>query len=155
LQEILADYSGTLLIVSHDRDFLDRTVTEVLAFEGDGVVESHLGGYSDYYAAKQQVIASQKKIIMAKKATVEKPVATVKRAPTLSGKQRFELEKLPEKIAALEVEITVLRTSLLDPDLYIRDPAAFDCTTARFMTAQSELDAAELRWLELEERRQF
>ena len=152
LQEMLADYAGTLLIVSHDRDFLDRTVTEVLAFEGDGVIESHLGGYSDYHAAKKLAAAPlAKKMAEAKKeARVVTPPAA---PPKLSGKQRFELEKLPEKIAALEAEVVTLRELLLDADLYVRDPALFDATSRRFGEAEAELDAAEMRWLELEERR--
>ena len=153
LQEILSDYKGTLIIVSHDRDFLDRTVTEVLAFEGQGVVESHLGGYTDYQAAKKKLSIPQEKKTAAVKKEAPIKTFTVSR-PALSGKQRFELEKLPEKIAALEAELTALRTVLLDGELYTRDPSLFDYTTTRFMNAEAELDAAESRWLELEERRQ-
>ncbi len=153
LQEIVSDYQGTLLIVSHDRDFLDRTVTEILAFEGEGVVESHLGGYSDYQATKKKLIGpAEKKAVAVKK---EPPVKLPQKSPSqLSGKQRFELEKLPEKITVLEEEVGHLRNLLLDAELYTRDPVLFDRTTSRFMRAQEELSFAEMRWLELEERRQ-
>jgi ABC transport system ATP-binding/permease protein len=155
LQDILADYAGTLIIVSHDRDFLDRTVTEVLAFEGEGVVEHCLGGYSDYHAFKKAALDAAKKPAPAKK-TVQPlaPLADVPVSiPKLSGKQRHELEKLPEKIAALEAEIATLRELLLDPDLYTRDATLFDSTSTRFNVAEVELEAMETRWLELEERR--
>lgn len=152
LQELLADYKGTLLIVSHDRDFLDRTVTEVLAFEGEAKVEGYIGGYSDY-AAKKKIIAPQK--------NSEKKLATANPQPEtkspdkriLSGKERHELEKLPEKISALEIEIKTLREKLLEVDFYSKNPAEFDTASRRFATAQTELETAESRWLELEEKK--
>ncbi len=153
LQEILADYEGTLLIVSHDRDFLDRTVTEVLAFEGDAVVEGYLGGYTDYQEAKRKQISQTKK--STKEKSVAAPVAAPEEKPAarMSGKERHELEKLPERIAALEKEIAALRETLLDADLYMKDPEAFDKATRRFDRAEKELETAESRWLELEEKR--
>jgi ATP-binding cassette subfamily F protein uup len=154
LQEILADYTGTLIIVSHDRDFLDRTVTEVLAFEGDGVVEHCLGGYSDYHTSKKAAVATAKKpVAVVNPAPTVKAAEAPKRPPKLSGKQRHELDKLPEKIALLEAEIMALRTQLLDAELYTRDASLFDASSTRFIAAEAELDALELRWLELEERR--
>lgn len=153
LQELLMDYKGTLLIVSHDRDFLDRTVTEVLAFEGDGKVEGYIGGYSDY--------AEKKKAIIPKKSSEKKALLVAKneQAPKqqntkiLSGKERHELEKLPEKIAKLEAEIILLKQALLDVDFYTKDPEMFDKTSSRFSIAENELEQAELRWLELEEKK--
>lgn len=153
LQELLAEYGGTLIIVSHDRDFLDRTVTEILAFEGGGVVESHVGGYSDYIAAKRR-----EKIPVSKKAIVAVPAATggertVKPASKMTFKLKHELEKLPEKIAALEAEIGQLKHELADPYLYSADPQRFDAVTSGLSKAQRELERAEHRWLELEEMR--
>ena len=146
LQELLSEYQGTLIIVSHDRDFLDRTVTEVLAFEGNTLVEGHIGGYSDYAATKQKTQApTPKKSSEKKKLQDEKP------AFKMSGKEKHELEKLPEKIAKLEAEIEAMRETLNDVNLYTSNPALFDTTTKRFSQAQHELETAETRWLELEE----
>jgi len=149
LQEMLAEYQGTLLVVSHDRDFLDRTVTEVLAFEGDTVVEGYMGGYSDYHAAKKAALKPAPKKSSEKKAAI----APVAEAPVvrMSGKQRHELEKLPAKITVLEQEIAALKEMLLDTNLYTGDHKKFDTVTRRFAQAQHELEIAELRWLELEE----
>ena len=153
LQELLAEYQGTLLVVSHDRDFLDRTVTEVLAFEGDTNVQGYMGGYSDYHAARKKALAPAPKKSSAKDKVV---IAAVIEQPKikLSGKQKHELEKLPAKIAALEKEIETLKDMLLDVDLYTKDPDKFDASTQRFANAQHELETAESRWLELEEMRQ-
>ncbi len=148
LQEMLADYPGTLVIVSHDRDFLDRTITQVMAFEGDGQIEHHLGGYSDYLASvnpqaahtpKQQVAASK-----------PKPKAATSK-PKVSFKLVHEHKELPGRIAALESEITSLQTELNDPQLYMANPERFDSASRRFGKAKEELERAETRWLELEE----
>ncbi len=152
LQEMLAEYQGTLLVVSHDRDFLDRTVTEVLAFEGDTIVEGHMGGYSDYHAAKKSKQAPTPKKSSEKKAALI-PIAEAAKIK-MTGKEKHELEKLPAKIAALEKEISQLKETLLDVDLYTSDPKKFDAATRRFANAQAELETAESRWLELEEMRQ-
>ncbi|MBY0354162.1 MAG: ATP-binding cassette domain-containing protein, partial [Rickettsiales bacterium] len=169
LQEILSEYAGTLILVSHDRDFLDRTVTKVIAFEGNAQVEGYVGGYTDYLEAK-----AKKEGKLSSKAT---PTPTLppqgggsKKTSPLRGeveaqprvgvtpskmtfKLKHELESLPKKIAALEVELDQLRAILADATLYTRDPDGFDKATRRFGSAQKELDAAELRWLELEEMR--
>lgn len=149
LQELLAEYKGTLLIVSHDRDFLDRTVTEVLAFEGDAKVEGYIGGYSDY-AARKKIIAPQKN---SEKKTPEKIETKAPDKRNLSGKERHELEKLPEKISNLEAEVKTLREKLLEVDFYTKNPTEFDKSSIRFGEAQHELETAESRWLDLEEKR--
>lgn len=149
LQEMLAEYQGTLLIVSHDRDFLDRTVTEVLAFEGNSVVEGYMGGYSDYQAAKKKLHPPVPKKSSEKKPSFPSAEAGIK----MTGKQKHELEKLPAKITALEQEIAQIKDVLLDVNLYTSNPQQFDAATRRFAEAQAELEAAELRWLELEEMR--
>ncbi len=151
LQELLSEYKGTLLIVSHDRDFLDRTVTEILAFEGDGIVEGYIGGYSDYVAKKKIALPKRS----SEKKTAASPTAETKPISKnpLSGKERHELEKLPQKIQALEKEVEALRVKLLDVDLYIKNPEGFDISSRRFAEAQHELEQAESRWLELEEKK--
>lgn len=157
LQDILAEYQGTLIVVSHDRDFLDRTVTEVLAFEGDAVVEAHLGGYTDYIEAKgKSGSAVPKKAVAAVKAKADKPAAaaatTVSSSkPRMPYKWVVELEKLPAKIASLEQEVEQLHAMLADATLYTRAPEQFDKASRRMAKAQEELAASEQRWLELED----
>jgi len=184
LQEVLADYAGTLLLVSHDRDFLDRTVTEVLAFEGEAKIDHCIGGYSDYIEFKQKREGGKppkkstllsfaddpnapkkgsNRYAQPAKDRAESPdpegVEFAAAAPAqskplrMSYKHKHELEKLPDRIAALEEELAGLRTLLDDPSLYMKDPENFDKSTRRFAKAQSELEMAELRWLELEEMR--
>ncbi|MDX1975948.1 MAG: ABC-F family ATP-binding cassette domain-containing protein [Rickettsiales bacterium] len=150
LQELIADYDGTLIIVSHDRDFLDRTVTEIMAFEGDNVVTCHIGGYSDYIASKTSKAVS--------KASDARPRAEAPKANKPSGRLSFkykhELEKLPFIITELEQEIAQIKEALSDPDLYTRNPEEFDKASLRFKRAQDELERAETRWLELSELQQ-
>lgn len=146
LQEILADYTGTLVIVSHDRDFLDRTVTEVLAFEGDAKVTNYMGGYTDYINAVAPKAAP--------KAAAPKVVEEKKASTKLSYKYKFELENLPIKIEKLEAEISELNATLADSELYSTDPDKFDASMKRYGKAKQELEKAEERWMELEEMRQ-
>lgn len=152
LQEILADYPGTLIIVSHDRDFLDRTVTEVIAFEGDGKVETYIGGYTDYLEAKMKAEGK----MLAKKtsapASVKLEEVRVEKEK-MPNKLKYELEKLPEKIKNLGEEIIELNALLSDPKLYTEQPEVFDKSSRRLGRAQAELENAETRWLELDEMR--
>ena len=154
LQGILADYQGTLIIVSHDRDFLDRTITEVLAFEGDAKVESHLGGYTDYLEAKLKAAGKlpvkNKPVPVAPLDTPVKPQDDGKKTK-LSFKLKHELENLPNKIAMLEDEIKQYHLMLSDPTLYMEQPETFDRATRYLTRAETALAAAETRWLELEE----
>jgi ABC transport system ATP-binding/permease protein len=151
LQEILAEYQGTLIVVSHDRDFLDRTVTEVLAFEGNAKVEAHLGGYSDYALAKQ-------KLPLAHAEPAVKTVAAPAKPKTASARMSYkfvlELEQLPAKIRVLEEEIAALSSQLADPDLYMRSPEQFDRGSRKLAKAQEALTHAENRWLELDAKRE-
>jgi len=149
LQEILASYDGTLIIVSHDRDFLDRTVTEVIAFEGDAVIENHVGGYSDYLEATTGKAPKPLKKAVGKK----DPVAEEKPKPAKSGltfTQAHELKHLPAQIETLESEIAALNAVLADPALYAREPEKFDKTVRNLARKQAALETAEARWLELE-----
>ncbi len=149
LQEMLADYRGTVLLVSHDRDFLDRVATSTLAAEGGGRWTEYAGGYSDMLAQGGKVggmvepVASPRPA--APKSTPPRPAA-----PRLSGRDQHALRLLPGQIAQLEAEIAGLRERLSDPDLYRRDPAAFARAGETLAAAEAGLAAAEERWLELE-----
>ncbi|MFA7275586.1 MAG: ATP-binding cassette domain-containing protein [Pseudobdellovibrionaceae bacterium] len=154
LEEILVGYKGTLLIVSHDRDFLDQTVSKILAFEGDGVIEGYIGGYSDYLDARKerqkQGRTSDDSVDVALQYKSDKTVPATKAAPKLSFKLQYELEQLPVKIAALEKEIEELACLLEDPDLYARDATLFHKYSERMAQAEHEKDVCETRWLELD-----
>ena len=152
LEEALADYGGTLLVVSHDRDFLDRLVTSVIAVEGDGVVREYVGGYSDYQNQRAKAETPAVKAAPAVKAEPERPAAA---KPTrMSYKDARELEQLPAKIEQLGAEITKLEGELSDGSLYAKDAARFQKVAARLDAARTELAQAEDRWLELESQRE-
>ena len=144
LQEIIGNYDGTLIVVSHDRDFLDRTVTEILAFEGNAKVENFIGGYSDYLEAKANIAVKQK---APKKIEEPKKLQPAK----ISFKFKHELEKLPGRIVDLQTELLELSEIMSDAGLYINDPEKFDKTSRHHAQATVELDKAETRWLELTE----
>jgi ATP-binding cassette subfamily F protein uup len=162
LQEILDEYDGTLLIVSHDRDFLDRIVHKMLVFEGDGEVVEIVGGYADYEAYRRAQGEANGKPIKARKADKfpeeeeTKAIAVPPAAPApsrMSYKDKFALEKLPSEMEALQEEIRRLKEKLDDADLYMRDPKAFDDAMHRLPEAESELESKENQWLELEDLR--
>jgi ATP-binding cassette subfamily F protein uup len=154
LQEYLADYSGTVIVVSHDRDFLDRVCTSVLASDGDGRWTEYSGGYSDMVAQKGSGVAARR--LAEKPAAAQKPKADanlVAAAPAkakLSFKQKHRLETLPAEMAKLEGEIAKLKAALEDPDLYARDRKKFDAAAAALTQRQEQLAACEEEWLELE-----
>jgi ATP-binding cassette subfamily F protein uup len=162
LEEILVNYTGTLFVVSHDRDFLDQVVTKVLAFEGDGKVEGYIGGYSDYVIARDNAEkrknktstdkADEKSKTKSAAPAIEASAAEpVKRKEKLSFKIQFELDNLPQKIADLEEEITSLSNKMKDADFYSRDPEGFMDATKALDKAELRLERAENRWLELDE----
>jgi ATP-binding cassette subfamily F protein uup len=154
LQEMLADYPGTLLLVSHDRDFLDKTVNGTIVMEGDGTAVDYAGGYSDYLV-QRKLRGAPKAEAASSAARPASPRETRRAEPRqrLGYKDQRDLELLPEQVAALEAEIRSLEAALADPTLYQRDRAAFERAMARIAAARVELDAAETRWLELEARR--
>ncbi|GBQ89749.1 ABC transporter ATP-binding protein [Acetobacter nitrogenifigens DSM 23921 = NBRC 105050] len=158
LQEMLASYAGTVLLVSHDRDFLDRVATSILAATGGGVWTEYAGGYSDMLAQRGgEALAERSVDTPVVSSPVATPVATpVKGGATkkLSYKDQHALEKLPGKIADLESNIVKLREKLADPGLYARDHAAFMRHTAALEAAERDLTDAEEQWLELEVKRE-
>ncbi len=156
LEEVLMNYKGTLLIVSHDRDFLDQTVTKILAFEGNGEIEGYIGGYTDYLQKR----AENRKQVKSTPQTPKKTAAngnTESSAPVearpqkLSYKIQYELDNLPGVISDLEKEVEALNDRLANAELYSTNPQEFTQCTKRLGEAERELAAAEERWLELEE----
>lgn len=152
LEDILAAYEGTLIVVSHDRDFLEQTVTKIIAFEGNGVVEAHIGGYSDYLLERSKKAAAATDAAPIKE-TAARPAQTEKRARAekLSFKLQYELDTLPARIAALEAEIKSIEIRLANDGFYARDPDGFMKESARLTAKNKEHEEAVLRWLELEE----
>jgi ABC transport system ATP-binding/permease protein len=151
LQEMLADYPGTVIVVSHDRDFLDRVATSVLMHEEDGKWVEYAGGYSDMVSQRGLGVALRR----AEKAAVktghaaEKPVV-VQAKRKMTFKDKHALETLPIKMKALQAELLALEEKMADSDLFVRDPKMFETTSTRHAAAFMELSAAEEQWLELE-----
>jgi len=158
LQDMLASYSGTVVLVSHDRDFLDRVATSILAAEGDGRWIEYAGGYSDMLAQNGLTTPSGRDTAtddskMSKSAGTSGK-AGKKSSSKLSFKDKHALEQLPGQIESLEQEIVSLRERLSDAGLYSRDPAAFTRLTSTLEDTQHRLTAAEELWLELETKRE-
>jgi ATP-binding cassette subfamily F protein uup len=145
LQEVVSDYDGTVLIVSHDRDFLDRTVTMIVGLDGSGRADVVVGGYADWEAKRSPRSAP------APAAKAAAPAAAApKRQVKLSFKDQHELDRLPAEMARLEGEIAEAEARLADAGLYARDPKGFQVATDALQAAQIALARAEERWLELE-----
>ena len=143
LTEMLANYKGTLLIVSHDRDFLDQTVNKIMYFEEGGKVSMFLGGYSDFLnhqSNQKQVNQEKKKILRSKKN---------KSNDKLSFKFKFELENIPNEIVEIEEEISLIKNELKDNNLYISNPNRFEEITNKLIILEQEYEKKEARWLEL------
>jgi ATP-binding cassette subfamily F protein uup len=152
LQEMLADYPGTLLIVSHDRDFLDRVATSVVAFEGNGKWTEYAGGYSDMVAQRGYGVGALQ-MLPAKPKAAPKVVPvppTAKPRRRLTFADQHALKMSPARIDALSAEIRRLEAALSDPDLYRRDPAAFAAAGKALEAARAALAATEEEWLRLE-----
>jgi len=155
LQELITGYSGTVLLVSHDRDFLDRTVTSVIAPEGDGRWIEYAGGYTDMLAQRGTSRFAERRGESKPQpargpAKSEAPVETPKSAQKLSFKQKFALENLPKKIEELSASISEMEDRIADPAFYTRDPGGFQQTIAALEKARASLQAMEDEWLELE-----
>ena len=148
LQEVIGDYGGTVLIVSHDRDFLDRTVTVTLGLDGSGTVDVVAGGYADW-EAKRRPAAPARRATKPAAATPAPPPAPAR--VKLSYKDQRDYDQLPARIEALAAAIARDEAALADPDLYARNPARFDALMAAIAAARAEQEAAEHRWLELAE----
>ena len=159
LQEVIADYEGTVLIVSHDRDFLDRTVTVTLGLDGSGRVDVVAGGYEDWVKRKTVPTPARgrgpgggltRSPSADNRPTPQSPPAGG-RGGKLTYKDQRDLDRLPGEIERLEAAIAAEEAALHDPDLYARDPARFADLTAAIQRHRAEKDAAEHRWLEVAE----
>jgi len=153
LEETLGDYQGTVILISHDRDFLDRVVTTVIVPEGNGRWLEYAGGYTDMLAQRGADVAGRPLPRAAPKADAPPPRAATASPPQrrrLSFHQKHALETLPDTIAALGEKVRDLQSRLADPHLYGRDRKAFAETSVALTAAQSELASAEEKWLDLE-----
>ncbi|OWY07476.1 elongation factor 3 [Thioclava sp. F42-5] len=158
LQDLLGEYDGTVLLVSHDRDFIDRVASTTIAMEGDGRATVYAGGWSDYQAQKAEAAPEAKPAPKKDAPKAEsKPAAAQKAAPKKTGlsfTEKHRLEELPGVIEKLEHEISKINELLADPDLFTREPVKFAKATEMLSDRQTALDAAEVEWLELEEKAQ-
>jgi ATP-binding cassette subfamily F protein uup len=151
LQEMLADYPGTVIVVSHDRDFLDRVATGLLMAEGNGKFVEYAGGYSDMVAQRGEGVRAKVREVQKTERTSPAPRALpASERRKMSFKDKHALETLPAAMEKLEREIASLREKLGDDGFYARDPKGFSATTTKFAALQAELAASEERWLELE-----
>jgi ATP-binding cassette subfamily F protein uup len=153
LQDILGDYDGTVLLVSHDRDFIDRVASTTIAMEGNGRATVYAGGWSDYQAQRALIEAPPPKAAAAAPAPKKaEPAPAPKKAAGLSFTEKHRLEALPGIIEKLEFEIGKLSELLSDPDLFGREPVKFRKATEMLGERQAALSAAEEEWLMLEEK---
>ena len=153
LQELLDDYDGTVLVVSHDRDFIDRVATMTVALDGAGHVTAYAGGWSDYRAQAGDDMPAAARPAQKPRARPAAPrPAAPKPAAGLSFAERHRLEALPGEIARLEAEVAKLAAALADPTLYDRAPDTFRKGTEALAARQAALAAAEEEWLHLAEK---
>jgi ATP-binding cassette subfamily F protein uup len=155
LEDMLADYPGTVLLISHDRDFLDRLVNGVIAPDGNGRWLDYAGGYSDMLAQRGSDLTREQRNVPPKANKIANEPTPPRSEPQpsrrrMTFKDKHALETLPATIAALRAEAVRLQSKLDDPRYYARDRAAFEQTTAALGEVQREIEAAETQWLELE-----
>jgi ABC transport system ATP-binding/permease protein len=156
LEEMVANYAGTLLLVSHDRAFLDNVVTSTLVFEGGGQVNEYVGGYSDWLR-QRKVTAPAKARAPVAPVTAVAPIsaaapvpAAAPKARRMSYKEQRELAAMPEKIQRLEAEQSQLQATIADPNLFKDDPARGTAALQRLESLAAELETAYARWDALE-----
>ena len=150
LQEVVADYDGTILIVSHDRDFIDSTVTSVLAFEEDGKIQTFVGGYSDYLKKRKSYV--REKTVKKFKKTAHKPKNNTK--DRLTFKEKYLLQTLPEEIEALQVSISSIEQKLSNMALFREQPETYQKLAKELEDLREQHEQKDLSWLELELRRE-
>jgi ATP-binding cassette subfamily F protein uup len=163
LQEVIADYEGTVLIVSHDRDFLDRTVTITLGLDGSGKVDIVAGGYEDWVSKRYETVRSSPsgggggRTAAGGGSAPTPSVSSADSSPRggaarkLTYKDQRDYDRLPGEIERLQADIAAAEEALSDPDLYTRDPKRFGELTERIARQRADIEAAEVRWLEVAE----
>ncbi|MEP1421728.1 MAG: ATP-binding cassette domain-containing protein [Erythrobacter sp.] len=151
LQEVIADFDGTVLIVSHDRDFLDKTVTVTLGLDGTGRVDIVAGGYEDWEAKRRKPITGKAKASRAEPVKAATPTSEQSKPAKLSYKDQRDYEVLPGRIEELETAITKAETILADPELFASDPKRFATISKGLENARTQKDEAEERWLTIAE----
>jgi len=147
LEELLLDYSGTLLLVSHDREFLNNVVTSTLVFEGDGLVREYVGGYDDWLRQSAAAVAAASPVVLP---VLDKQRRQAERPRKLTFKEERELEALPEQIGELEREQEKLHLAMADPEFYRSAGTEVVKLNARLSAIEKELAGAYCRWEELE-----
>ena len=145
LTEMLTSYKGTLLIVSHDRDFLHQTVNKIIHFEGQGKISVFMGGYSDFLKSEKEKISN--KIKQSK--NISKKIQTKKTKNKLSFKYKYELENLPKEIESLQLKINNINSELRNSNLYLKDIDRFNENTKEILSLKETLIFKEDRWLNL------
>ena len=153
LQELVAEYNGTVLLVSHDRDFIDRTVTRTIAYEGDGDWQVYAGGYTDMVRQRGEGVTQRKAAQQQAKNSGNKTAGdTASSAPKakLSYKHKFRLEKLPGEIEAANARLASLEAKMADADFFTKDPDGFNKVVETLGDVHERIDALETEWLELE-----
>ena len=152
LEDVIGDYPGTVILISHDRDFLDRLVSGVIVPEGDGRWTEYAGGYSDMLVQRGEDLKREQPSSETKKDAPKAAASSIPAAPKqkMTFKHKHALETLPKTIATLQAKVTDLQGKLADPRLYQRDRAGFEKITSDLGETQRKLAAAEEQWLELE-----
>ena len=151
LEELLANYDGTLLLISHDRTFLNNLVTSTLVFEDDGGVSEYVGGYDDWLRQRKSVNAVSAGLSGNPVAGARSTPRTVKKGK-LAYKEKQELEQLPEKIARLETSIAEIHQQMADPEFFKQSPAKTKAIQISLESHEQDLETAFSRWEELEEK---
>jgi len=164
LEQKLVDYAGTLIVVSHDRVFLDNVVTSILVFENSGVLEEYVGGYSDWLKRGNKLAetANEERLTRSAGGTTDsgsssngvRSTSTEKLPPKLTYAQQLALQSLPDEIESLEKDVADLRETISTSEFYTQDNSAIQKTLAEMKTADDALEAATERWMELEEIRE-
>jgi ATP-binding cassette subfamily F protein uup len=148
LEELVSQYTGTVLLVSHDRSFIDNTASHIWYFDGKGRVDTFVGGYTETISYLQQQQKAQVVKPAVKTETVQRPV---KQSKKLSYKLQLELDQLPEKLEAAEAEVEQLQSKVNEPEFFNLDQDLVQSTLTRLASAEEQLEALFMRWEELEE----
>jgi ATP-binding cassette subfamily F protein uup len=152
LEEMVSDYAGTVVVVSHDRDFLDRVATSVIMAEGNGDWTEYAGGYSDMVAQRGSGVSARvgSKAAKAEKRKAEAASAAQPSKRKMSFKEKHALETLPKDIEKLDAEIKAINAKLADANFYVRDPNGFASQSSALVALETKKSKAEEQWMELE-----